>query len=507
MGWPAAFTDALYQGFRAPRYLLEDVKVPAGVIRTFGGTVRLSSFPLVGYDPILRADGSTTSGGLLAVRDWSCSPVTFDIGVLGDGAKDLRILLQRGQVLALKVGFSDDPAEFATVAVGTVYGLGLSGRGWVIHCKGLEGSLVTRITGEAGQQQIGWNLAATTCVVYVGGATLTVASTTGFPSAGVVRITANSGSTYYVQYTGKTATTFTGCTTGGYGTAFSVTSGTKPVTEVMYSSGHPIEVAMRVLASTGTAGANGTFDTLDADWAFGIPRQLLDERDAIQFRDARQPSAGADDWQWVQAVAMTSAQDTLGTWLAGGGYYLTQVQGAVTCRGALEPWAQAPAGIEITDGDIVSIDGYEAWYPDTPSEYGRTRITYADTGSSTTAHTDLDHLPSLDVLAHAPGGVWSVSTPNLTAIVTEIAGILKQWDTRVPEWISLTLRSRWWAVLAPGDSVPLGITVLRSRTGFDFRGQRAYVIRASCDWFGADDVTRVELLVLPADENVPWRLP
>jgi hypothetical protein len=45
--------------------------------------------------------------------------------------------------------------------------------------------------------------------------TITVASTANYPSAGAISI---GGSTEVIQYTGKTGTTFTGCTRGAYGT-------------------------------------------------------------------------------------------------------------------------------------------------------------------------------------------------------------------------------------------------------------------------------------------------
>ena len=151
---------------------------------------------------------------------------------------------------------------------------------------------------------------------------------------------------------------------------------------------------------------------------------------------------------------------------------------------------------------MVSIDGYETWDPDQPVEYQVCRITDASGTPENSAASALDHLPAIGTYEHTPGGIYS-TTPNRTAIVAELVSTLKHWDQRVPEWLSLTLRGRWWAHLTPGDSVPLRLSFLTSRTGGAFPA--ALVIRASCDWFGEHAVTRVELLILPADESVPWR--
>ena len=73
-------------------------------------------------------------------------------------------------------------------------------------------------------------------------ASMTVADTTGFPSAGVVAVYAAGNTTSaieYITYTGKTATTFTGLTrntTGGTGTATTFTfSATAPILVESYS--------------------------------------------------------------------------------------------------------------------------------------------------------------------------------------------------------------------------------------------------------------------------------
>lgn len=503
MGWDPAFLADLARPFRTMRILLQHVGVPATVLRPYGGGIRFSSWPIAGWDAVIRADGSSVSGGMLAVRDWTATPLTFDVGITDAAIRDVRTVVQRGQVVALKVGFGDDVTQFTTVAIGTVRGISWSPSGWVIRCVGLEGSLTTRWTTTAGEQALGHDLLSTTTTEAVTAAEtdIDLASVTGLQTAGVVEVTADDGSTYLISYTGISTLTLTGCTTPAFGTTFSTTSNGAAVAQRMYATGHPLEIAAKVLESTGAA-TNGTWDTLPASWGFGLPAALVDERDILRHVGIRQPSSGVDDWAWIQA-ATTNPQQTLSAWLAGGGYYLTQRQGQITARGGVLPWDTSNgAGVVITDGDVVSVDGYETWDPDQPVEYRICRITDASGTNEDSAASALDHLPALGTYTHAPGGIYSTTT-NRTAIVAELVSTLKHWDQRVPEWLSLTLRGRWWGHLAPGDSVPLSLSFLASRTGGAFGV--ALVTRASVDWFGPEDVARVEMLILPADESVPWR--
>ena len=501
--WGNDFKAELSKGRREPRFLLMHVGIPSNVLRPYGNGPRLSSFPLPGWDPIIRASGSSVSGGLLSVRDWTCTPLTFTVGITDGAVRDLRTHLQRNQAVALKVGWGNDPTEFTTVALGTIDGVSLTSAGWVIRCKGLEGALLTRFTSTAGEQALGYDLVSTTTdgSVTNGAATIDVDDATGLETAGVVQITANDGTTYLVSYTGISTNTLTGCTTPAFGTTWSATGSGRDVDERMYTNAHPLAVAARVLASTGNA-TNGVYDTLPASWGLGIPHGHLAERDIDRHITLRQPSSGADDWQWIQA-ATNNVQSTLSAWLAGGGYYLTQTQGALTARGGVLPWeTTAGAGVVLRDRDVVSIDGYETWDPDQPVEYRFCRITDASGTNENSAVSPLDHLPAIGTNTHSPGGIYS-TTPNRSAIIAELIATLKWWDLRTPEWLSLTLLGRWWGHLTPGDGLILDLSMLTSRTGGRF--SPALVTRAAVDWFGREAVTRVELLILPQDESTTWR--
>lgn len=103
-----------------------------------------------------------------------------------------------------------------------------------------------------------------------GDTTLNVGNTAAFPAAtgttGYLRI-----ENEVISYTGKTGTTFTGCTRAQLGTtAAAHTSGTA-VKNLIFLLGNPLTLALQILTSTG-AGTNGAYDVLPACSGLGIPQ-------------------------------------------------------------------------------------------------------------------------------------------------------------------------------------------------------------------------------------------
>lgn len=524
MTWNTQFVTELARNRYAARYILRKVPIPAHESRPFGGILDLSSFTAQGrFRPILSVHDSSFSGGVLSVRDWSCTPLSFSVGIMGNaiGSRDLRKVIQRGQGVVLEVGFTDDPADFVPVAIGTVVGLSRSSSGWSLRCKGLEGSLSSRIVQGSTKTSIGWDLATATSTgsIAQSDTTITVGAgeANGFRTdgqgLGVVQITANDGSLYYATYTGTSGgNTFTGVTIGSggspiFGTSHSTTTlagGGGAVTEVMYTSAHPCKVIERILTSTGT-GTNGDADILPESWGFGIPAEHVDSRDINFYANLLKPS-GTGAWHWVQPAELETPQAAMNQWMNDAGFFLTQHRGSLTCRGVPTIWEDnTPGNLTITDAMIVPNSiRYETWNPDTPIEYARTRILYADeTTASTSAASEIDHGPGHDLIAHTLGGVWGDSS-NATAIANEIGGRLKYYDQRTAEILSFDLIGWWPGAASIGDTVNLEIGFMASRLGESYRGRKGLVLRCAPDWFGS--ATQVEIAVLPEDDNMPWRV-
>lgn len=104
--------------------------------------------------------------------------------------------------------------------------------------------------------------------------TLTVEATALFPTAtaGVLYLKIDDE---VISYTGKTATTFTGCSRGQLGTVAAAHSADAQVVNLVRLTGNPLTLALQILTSTG-AGTNGTYDVLPACAGLAIDQDNID---------------------------------------------------------------------------------------------------------------------------------------------------------------------------------------------------------------------------------------
>lgn len=510
-GWTTQFKQALNEPQLFPRWSIEWVQIPTGTLRTFGGNIRLSSWDQgPGFAPLITPN-SSFSGGRLTPRSWNAQPGAFQLTIDGFKGFAERQIIQRGQVVTLRVGLRfNNVWHTEDVMLAQVMNITYTGRGWVLDCRGIEGALNSRWTTDSGKQLLCHDLADTTVdsPYNTPGGTLDVASTAGFRTdgqgTGMLLVTDNNGEQYFVSYTNTTATSFTGCTANIFGTTHDNTAIGNRVQEVAYTRGHPLKVLERILKSTGQ-GTNGVDDILPESWGFGIDAELIDDRDILEHIDYTRPTTGGNNWDLLITETVNDAQAFLNNWLNGAGYFITQHQGRLTGRAALLPWAQGTSGTYIiTDDDIESITGYWQWGADSSnaSEYQRTQVTFADGPFERSALSEVDHLPAKGINNHVCGGLYS-DNGNATALITELVARLKEWDIRTPEIMRLTLRGWKHGQASPGDTVKLTTGLFPSRDGLPFVDRDCLVLRSSPNWFGAS--TDIELAILPADEVVPWR--
>ena len=523
MGWSTDFRIALNQPEIYPRYLIERVSVPSSHLRTFGGNLRLSSFPAgPGYNPIITLN-STFQGGRLTPRSWTSQPGSFTLGLEGATAFDARRLAQRGQFIVLKVGVEFQGTYlYEPVLLAQLTGINYQRGQWTLTARGMEGALNSRLTYDAGESLLCHDLAATvvdsnytaTDANIVVTATLNNWRSDGNGLA-VMKVTPTSGSPFYITYDPATVTgtgpyTVPVVTAGAFGTTDADAAAGNAVTEVAYTKGHPLRIAKRILVATGT-GNNGPDDILPESWGFGIAEEHIDERDIAEHVASTQPASGSDNHVLLIDDEVADGQAFLNSWLNGAGYYLTQIQGQLTGRAALVPWLNT-ISFDITDDDIeragnVAQLSYQQWANDSANstEYARCRVLYADTGAGAgaSAVAVVDHHPAQGNNDHTPGGLYS-DNANGTAIAAELVTRLKEWDQRTPEIIRCTLIGLRAALLAPGDSVRFSTSLIISRDGEAFDRRPATVLRASPNWFGS--TVEVELALLPDDESaIPWR--
>ena len=507
MSWSIAFRERLAAGDVQPFYLLESVAVPSGAADAFGGFLRLSSFAVPGYEPIIAMPGSTVSFGELRIRTWNASQMSWSIGIMGDAAA-VRAETRRGQVVILRVGFSRDLAEFETVAVGTVYNVERKGGAWSIVVRDLGGALIGRISDDPDKGRLFNDLASTliAAATYTpGDGSLHVGDISGFRtdggSQGAIRITPDSGDDFILTYTGTTPGPGAGLprfdglsATGQFGTTAAVASGGKAVAEVAYIKGQPIEIARKILLSTGT-GTNGADDVLPESWGYGIPESLVAVSDMTSYVQEVQPAAGSDLQEFIATEPATNGKQLLDGFLNPAGYFLSQHQGQITCRAALRPdHNRSPAHIVITDTDVASIEHYQAFDQASPVEYILSTVIDAEETALELSSPFVESLPVQNEILHTLPGLYS-NNVNHTAIVAEHSERLARWDHKTPERMVLRLIGWKAARVSLGDTVEFHTDVMTDREGRAYTGRNGLIIQAGASWFGSS--SRLVVLFLP----------
>lgn len=176
---------------------------------------------------------------------------------------------------------------------------------------------------------------------------------------GAVLITPTSGEPFIVTYTGVSGNDLTGVSTsaifGTDGSGATVNSG-DIVQEVCFINRHPVDMARRILVSTGT-GTNGTHDTLPESWGLGIPETLIDVQGFTDTSTALNASLASGSYvlHTVSTTPQGPALQWLQTELARYGLWLCVRQGDISIRPALDYWRHRPAyALQLTPDNLLS---------------------------------------------------------------------------------------------------------------------------------------------------------
>ncbi len=295
-----------------------------------------------------------------------------------------------------------------------------------------------------------------------GATTAHVASTAGWADL-------DTESVYYFKIgdeihraTGRTPTSFTGVTSARLGTSAASHSSGSDVIFIGCVYGHPIEIAYKILTSTGL-GTNGVFDTLPADHGLAIGIDVV----STDLGDVARTALSLGTWEaefWSDVPV-----DDPGTWLNGFlnpmGFFVTFAEGEILVR-AVPNVSTWPIRAIITDDDWCedapavqefydSRDSVEYAEVDYVIETGATVETVSGTVRTTpavaTATVDLPGLYANAVAtAQDVGERTALFYLGRSGLVTgELAGLA-------------------YATLAPGDCVRVTGEWLRDPRAADF---------------------------------------
>ncbi len=258
-----AYSLALQSKPLAPVYLLEIDGVPThfstGPVLTPTATTKTWMTALTG------------AGASITIYEGRTSIGSLSFMLLDKNAEITKLNFQyqmANRIITLLCGFADIPeSKYVPLFKGRIlnYTFNADAVAWNYEVN----SLITD------QVQ---NIFTATTVLTVdagsGDATLNVEDTSLFPAAtaGVLYVRIGDEA---ISYTGKTGTTFTGCTRGALGTVAATHATGDEARNLAVLQGNPATLALQILTSTG-AGTNGTYDVLPKCCGLAIDQTLID---------------------------------------------------------------------------------------------------------------------------------------------------------------------------------------------------------------------------------------
>ncbi len=511
MAWDPAWTGRLAEETLYLRFLVESL--PIGEVGAFEGDLRLASFEGAStYTHAIVVEHCRISHGTLQPGSWTRTYGSLEIGITPD--VNVRPYTARGQVIALRVGLDGDELDaFERVWLGVVRNVRWDADHWVLEAAELPGALQSRFTSTASEAPLFFGLSSTT----LNGAwattddPLTVASGAGFErsseagDAYCLLVFPTTGEPFFVLADGKTGNDFDTLTLDdGSGLLFSTSAvdadDGDTVQECAYTETHPIKVALRVLESSGIAGLRGEYDLLPDSWGYGISSEYIDEQDAEYFASVIAPSSGSTQWQMVVLEEQEDGLAWLTAWLSPGGFFLALRQGSLTVRGVRSPYLQTgglwvEAAVLTDDLIVPGTVYYDTYDPDSPTEYGTTRVIAPARSLGTgwaESEADISTRPVRSEMVRNLEADWDDNWGE------EVTSRLGPYDMRIPERLRVQLAGLSTAHVALGDFVRVSsahVPTPRSRT--DPPDRRWLVVGGGPDWFRG--VVDLELLTHPVD--------
>jgi hypothetical protein len=506
MAWSDAFIAALQHSQKEPLWRITFTiwdNAPGG-----GGSRFYVINSHTGLNRILGANIGT-GGQRVQVGSWRTTAGSWTADIVGSIAGVLANIT-KGSIARLEMSL-DRGNAWESIAWGVVNQIRGSSPSWTLECWDIQTALATRLTTTASEMTLFYGVGTeTTLAAHYSptDGTISVGSGTGFEKdsstgVGLLKIVPGSGDPFYLEWSGTASTTITVGTVAVLGTTAIPASAGDTVKAVAYIRANPVDLARKVLASTG-AGTNGYYDVLPKSWGYSIPDSVLDHDDMADWQGQVLINNSGSTYVWD--VVIEEPVDNGYTWLqnllATAGAWLVIRQGAFTVRACqnhidivgravLQEWTM------IRGEEIVTLD-WEAWSSDTPAEYASTRIYYGFAGTSfvATTGTDVSTLPGGDIMHRDQTGLHASADTGYGDLHR-----LAAWDTYIGERVTLSLASWHAARLVPGDvimfSTAFGYGTQEALVGqAEFYQRIAMVTEVSPDWTGAG--CRLGLALAPA---------
>ena len=514
MAWSSDFVDRLNAGGTFDFVWALEVMV-VGAAPSAGTTI-LASQEGIGNACCIGLRGVRVQGGRLSMQSWTSTVGAFTIDIVGDPSTMFEYIT-RGSWVRVLCGFPGWTIDdYQPVAIGRVYTIRGAPPLWTIECWDWKSALRSR--NDPAHPALFWSLGSTTVAAAFAAnsdTSLTTTSTTDARESvgtGALRV-AGPTADFYLTFTG-TATgpiRYTGVSTANKFATSQEAVSTEAVSNVAYLSGHPLDIVRKVLASTGTASANGAYDKYPSGWGYAIPDAHIDHDDVDRWQGEVVTVSGTYTVELHVDEAQEDGLSWLEGWMTPMGLFFAVRQGKITVRAVGGDLGEILFGdiAEITDADIEAGPSapaieWECWDSDYSIEYQAVRFTstqHNGTGVTDTATAaDPATLPAGEVedisLAES---AWD--NTYAVEVVAEVRDRLAITHMRIPERLTLSLPLRF-AQCTPGDGIYLSTTRVYGReesSSLAYESRLATITEVSPDWMAGR--CTVSLAIFPTTEN------
>lgn len=452
MSWSSAFIDAISAQMMHPIFVLEVTPVAD---EPCSDGYRAASHPAYG-DPIITT--VSAQGATLQPVEWTSTVGAFTIELAGD-IGGLLDAMTRGTIVSLYVGFAGWAlTDFERVAIAQVYQVSGGPSAWTLECRDILAALRQRIDSSTTGYYLFYGIGqvSTLTLSYnAGDTTLTVGSTSWYQRGsgwnGAIQITPDSGEPFILFWDNKTSATelsIADPTMNRHGTTQASAATSNNVANIALLTGHPMDIARKVLTSVQGASGNGAYDVLPSTWGLRIPEGWIDNSDIDRWKEMTNSGITSGlDWEVIVAEEQADPVGWLTSILSPAGIFLTMRQGGLTIRAAQGYNTSAAAvweSIEITDADFGTWS-YEAWDSDHSTEYGNVRVL----GATAEEFGTDENNATFPAKAYAYFDNSSLIFSNESDQCIGIAGRVYLSAQRIPERIEIVGRL-YLAQLSPG---------------------------------------------------------
>ena len=442
------------------------------------------------------------TGQRVTIRSWKSSMGGLRVNLSSVKlAQSVAMNIPRGMMAELKVGFEGfSYEEFQTVGFYAYRGLSGSRNNWTMDF--IDGisllqakpsvHLSSQFYKQAGANKAkvlaGYSASSSsaTSSLLVGPDDLSVPVTTeNFPkdsksgARGLLYCEPTDPGTepFYLKFTQLTSSTFTVVNTNVLDTVRYDLDANDLVTVIGYVQDSIPDVAQALLfgSRVGTTDFSGAV-TMPDSWHCNLdPKShLVDGPDMNRIRSIFLDEYANFEGELIVSAPMENPFRGIEEFLSAFGWWLVMHEGSLSYRFVQRT---VPAGgheynfcaeFTITDSDIVSEDGYQLYSQDAPDEAFQVNFPNGHMSE------DVKTLPGTFRLNHASRSYVfndDVLSSNKLNSNTNMRGRLLPWYTRIPDQLTLTLKSWKFAELVPGDVVSLDSRYLYNMVD----GARGYV--------------------------------